>query len=55
MIIIDVRTPEEYAQGHLEGAILIEYPYILRDINRYVDSIHSTVQRVFAQALLSIF
>lgn len=43
MIIIDVRTPEEYAQGHLEGAILIEYPYILRDINRYVDSIHTPI------------
>jgi phage shock protein E len=24
-IIIDVRTPEEYAQGHLENAILIDY------------------------------
>lgn len=23
--IIDVRTPEEFAQGHLEGAVLVDY------------------------------
>lgn len=43
MLIIDVRTPEEYAQGHLEGAILIEYQYILRDIARYIDSIDDPI------------
>ena len=38
MIIIDVRTPEEFAQGHLKGAILIEYQNILAEIGQYVQS-----------------
>lgn len=24
-VILDVRTPQEYAQGHLEGARLVDY------------------------------
>jgi len=28
-MIIDVRTPEEYAAGHLEGATLIDGSYII--------------------------
>lgn len=24
-IVIDVRTPAEYAEGHLEGAVLVDY------------------------------
>ncbi len=36
MLIIDVRTPQEYAQGHLEGAILIEYQNIIDEITEYV-------------------
>ncbi len=37
MLIIDVRTPQEYAQGHLDGAILIEYQNIIDEITDYVD------------------
>ncbi len=38
MLIIDVRTPEEFAQGHLKGAILIEYQHILQEIFKYIES-----------------
>lgn len=38
MLIIDVRTPEEFAQGHLKGAILIEYQNILQEIFKHVSS-----------------
>ena len=24
-VVLDVRTPEEFAQGHLEGAVLVDY------------------------------
>ena len=32
MILIDTRTPEEYAAGHLSGAILIPHDRILAEI-----------------------
>lgn len=38
MLIIDVRTPEEFAQGHLKGAILIEYQNILQEIFKHITS-----------------
>lgn len=38
MLIVDVRTPEEYAQGHLKGAILIEYQNILSEIFAHIQS-----------------
>lgn len=38
MIIIDVRTPEEFAEGHLQGAILIEYQNILQEIFKHISS-----------------
>ncbi len=38
MLIIDVRTPEEYAQGHLKDAILIEYQNIMPEILKYIES-----------------
>ncbi len=38
MLIIDVRTPEEFAQGHLKGAILIEYQNILAEIFAHIQS-----------------
>ncbi len=36
MLIIDVRTPQEYSQGHLKDAILIEYQNIVKEIPQYV-------------------
>lgn len=38
MLIIDVRTPEEFAAGHLKGAILIEYQNILQEIVHHISS-----------------
>lgn len=38
MLIIDVRTPEEFAEGHLKGAILIEYQNILQEIFKHISS-----------------
>lgn len=38
MLIIDVRTPEEFAAGHLKDAIQIEYQNILPEILKYVES-----------------
>ena len=32
MILIDTRTPEEYAAGHLRGAVLIPHTRILAEI-----------------------
>ena len=32
-MIIDVRTPEEYEEGHLEEAINIEYQNIVEELN----------------------
>ena len=32
MILIDTRTPEEYAAGHLRGAVLIPHNRILAEI-----------------------
>lgn len=31
-VVIDVRTPQEYAEGHIEGALNIEYQNIDRNI-----------------------
>ena len=31
-VVIDVRTPQEYAAGHIEGAVNIEYTEIAKEI-----------------------
>lgn len=31
-VVIDVRTPQEYAAGHIEGAVNIEYTDIAKEI-----------------------
>ena len=36
MILIDTRTPDEYAAGHLTGAILIPHDRILAEIGKHV-------------------
>jgi phage shock protein E len=33
-IVIDVRTPQEYAGGHIEGAINIEHGSIAQEISK---------------------
>lgn len=38
MLIIDVRTPEEFVEGHLKDAILIEYQNILQEIFKHINS-----------------
>lgn len=35
-VIIDVRTPEEYSSGHIEGALNIHYADIGSEIKSYV-------------------
>lgn len=35
-IIIDVRSPQEYREGHVDGAICIPDYQIKRDIQKYV-------------------
>ena len=37
-IVIDVRSPQEYKEGHIQGTISIPEYDILRDINKYVKS-----------------
>lgn len=36
IVLIDVRTPAEFEQGHLEGAVLIEYQLIEQEIAKYI-------------------
>ncbi len=38
MLVIDVRTPDEFSRGHLKGAILIEYQNIIPEIYKYTDN-----------------
>lgn len=33
-VLIDVRTPQEYAQGHIDGAINIDHTVIAQDIGK---------------------
>ena len=33
-VLIDVRTPQEYAQGHIDGAINIDHAVIGQDIGK---------------------
>lgn len=35
-IIIDVRSPQEYREGHIDGAICIPDYQIKKEINKYV-------------------
>lgn len=35
ILLIDVRTPAEFEQGHLKGALLIEYQNIGQEIEKY--------------------
>ncbi|MGL4668394.1 MAG: rhodanese-like domain-containing protein [Saezia sp.] len=35
ILLIDVRTPEEFEQGHLKDSILIEYQNIEQEITKY--------------------
>ncbi len=37
MLIVDVRTVEEFNEGHLKGALLIPHPYIAQMIGEYVE------------------
>ena len=55
MLIIDVRTPEEFSAGHLKGAILIEYQNILEDIEKYIDSKDASIGLYCAAGVRSEF
>jgi rhodanese-related sulfurtransferase len=33
-LIIDVRMPEEYAQGHIEGSVNIPLPYLMKEVSQ---------------------
>lgn len=35
LLLIDVRTPEEFSQGHLQSAIQIEYQNIAQEISAH--------------------
>ncbi|KAK3077990.1 hypothetical protein LTS18_008727 [Coniosporium uncinatum] len=41
-LLIDVRSPEEFATGHLEGAINLPYGSIAQDIQDYVGQARET-------------
>ena len=55
MLIIDVRTPEEFNMGHLKGAILIEYQNILEEIDHYVQSKEDAIGLYCAAGVRSEF
>lgn len=38
MVILDVRTPEEYAEGHVPGAINIPYTHLPARISEVADA-----------------
>ena len=42
-ILLDVRTPEEYENGHLEGAINLDYSKISTDIQKLISDKDKTV------------
>ncbi len=60
MLIIDVRTPDEFNDGHLADAIHIEYQYILMMIEQYAPDktaeiglyCHAGVRSAYAQYAL---
>jgi len=41
-LLIDVRSPEEFATGHLEGAINLPYGSIAQEIQDYVGQAKET-------------
>ena len=43
VIVLDVRTMEEYNQGHIKDAILIPHTSIKENINKYVQDKEQTV------------
>lgn len=48
-IWIDVRTPEEFAQGHIAGAINIPYEVIGREISGVTQDVESDI-RVYCRS-----
>lgn len=43
-VLIDVRTPEEYASGHLQGALLLPVDRIAQDIAKQVPDKHMPIR-----------
>jgi rhodanese-related sulfurtransferase len=41
--LIDVRTPEEYSKGHLDGAVNIDFfsPTFMKDVEAELDKEHA--------------
>jgi phage shock protein E len=44
VVVIDVRTPEEFADGHLQGAQLLPVDRIAQDIAARVPDKHTPIQ-----------
>ena len=43
-VLIDVRTPEEYASGHLQGALLLPVDRIAQEIAARVPDKHTPIR-----------